>query len=121
MSSATMESTAPTDSRLMFSARFRLSRYPVTTTSSTEEPPRDGNLAWDMAFFAVPRQRLEGHFDGRSDYLAVLAAATPGRTFDFCTLDELVNRARERLAQTRCSQSGGSSQMHADQGERDAH
>ena len=92
-------------------------RYPTLLARALEEPRRDGTLAWHMAFFAVPRQRLDGRLDGRPDYLDVLAAATPGRTFDFCTLDDLVVRARERLAQARRSVTEGFSHRRKDEGE----
>jgi hypothetical protein len=68
--------------------------FPTLLARALAELARDGDLAWDTAFYAIPDVRLER----RPDYLTVLAAATPSRSFELCTLDTLVSQARNRLA-----------------------
>jgi REase associating with pPIWI_RE len=68
--------------------------FPTLLARALAALARDSDLAWDTAFYAIPDVRLER----RPDYLTVLAAATPDRGFELCTLDMLVSQARDRLA-----------------------
>lgn len=72
-------------------------RYPTLLARHLEPLAHDGDLAWDLAFYAVPDQRVRE----RPNYLTVLdhASAAPGRTFVICTIDTLIQRARRRMAE----------------------
>lgn len=81
--------------------------FPTLLARVLAELERDNDLAWNTAFYAIPDVRLKR----RPDYLTVLAAATPGRGFELCTLDTLVSQARERLV--RLGVGGGKETMDA--------
>lgn len=69
-------------------------RFPELLARTLTPLSSADDLAWDVAFYAIPDARLRE----RPEYLTILASATPGRSFELCTLSELVRRARTHLA-----------------------